>query len=322
MVGREPSKIRQWSDVTTAAFSGLAGNFPAEECLRQQHSGVWGELTPARFPCQKSDTEVACLGWSLSMPAVFAAPSTASGCPCVRGRGMRFGTLIDVADEFLRHGEKVLPNLPERLDVVSVVSSQADFLAAILGWCWQSASLGYVAQQNVAWLEDIVIAQLNAGQRQSLRWWSRLCELSGLVQNQNFSIVLRRSLEFMYRKSMIKAIHEVVDGIVVNERQLVVLAIDGHPLAPSGFHSEKNMWLEAFLSAIDERSLGLCLIAKQPFLDDDARHSSRTRSEYRWRAKHAGDGTQFSLQQVLRRGAWDRLCEALARGEAILKRLS
>ncbi|MEN9809773.1 MAG: hypothetical protein RLZZ488_1340 [Pseudomonadota bacterium] len=322
MVGREPSKIRHWSDVTTAAFSGLAENFPADECLRQASSGVWGELTPARFPCQKSDTEVACPGWSLSAPAVFAAPSTASGCPCVLGRGMRFGTLIDVADEFLRHGEKVLANLPDRVEVVSVVSSQADFLAVILRWCWLSASSGYIAQQNVSWLEDVIIAELNAGQRQSLRWWSRLCELSGLVQNQNFSIVLRRSLEFMYRKSTLKAIHEVIDGIVVSEQQLIVLAIDGHPLAPSGFHSEKNMWLEAFLSAIDERSLGLCLIAKQPLLDEDSQRSARSRSEYRWRAKHAGDGTHFSLQRVLRRGAWDRLCDALARGEAILNRLA
>jgi hypothetical protein len=106
------------------------------------------------------------------------------------------------------------------------------------------------------------------------------------------------------------------------EDRFIVLALNGSILSPTGVHSMKNEWFETFVSLVDERCLGLCIVSQQPLLSEASGGLSRSKGEYRWKAKHQLDGAKFSLQEVLKRGTWDRICEALARGERQISMLS
>lgn len=321
MVGIGSSKHQHWKSTTLSALRGLAGNFPSDVCLYGADVKVWGQLTPQRFPCQKSDTPASCPGWSLGPGGVFAAPGSAQRCPCLLGRQLKFGPLLDVAHAF--GGLPPSCELPDNQKLTSyiVAQSQPDLLGWLMQWLWFAAINSFAPQQSAGWIEQVHVAGLTAEQRLTLRWWSRLIELSGLVQNERYTVFTGKSVEQVFRKSSIQGHRDMLSGTGLGSESFVVLVLSEDELTPTGFHSEKNTWLESFLSVVDELCLGLCMVTKQPLVLEDSNDGMKARAEYRWKARRRDSGASFSLQQVLRRGAWDRLCEALMRGDDSLSRL-
>ncbi|NBW83190.1 hypothetical protein EBR21_15680 [bacterium] len=280
-------------------------------------------MTPQHFPCQKPDADAPCLGWTLVADTGFAAPGVARPCPCISGRGMLLGGVVEVAHEFVSvEGLPTPAPMVPKISPFMEVLSREDFLHALITWMWLAASRSFPSAQPCAWIEEIDPAKLPALQRKSMRWWARLVELSALVDNQKFSVVMRSSLEFLCKESHLVALQDYLDRMQANEERFLVLALNGSPLSPTGMHSLKNDWFETFISMLDDRCLGLCIISKQPLLSDGSGGLSRSKGEYRWKAKHQLDGAKFSLQEVLKRGTWDRMCEALARSEHQIAGLS
>jgi hypothetical protein len=236
---------------------------------------------------------------------------------------MRLGGVVEVAHEFVS-AEGLLPPVTavSRISPYLEVKSRDEFLHALLMWMWLAASSSLPPGQPCTWIEELDPAQMPALQRKSMRWWARLVELSALVDNQRFSVVMRSSLEFLCKEAQLEALRDYFDRMQSTEDRFIVLALNGSILSPTGVHSMKNEWFETFVSLVDERCLGLCIVSQQPLLSEASGGLSRSKGEYRWKAKHQLDGAKFSLQEVLKRGTWDRICEALARGERQISMLS
>lgn len=319
MNGSEWSKREQWTTATVAALASLAENFPTESGGFQQSSAAWGELTPRNFPCQKSDLSSGCPGWSLGRDARFAAPGMARPCPCVCGRGLKFGPLLALAAEFPDRNPSLLSSMPSITSSFLKVESQLQLRAIALHWMWLAACAGFRPQHEGLAIQQVQTAELSPTQRQTLRWWTRLIELSGLVQNEVFTILTQSALENLYRQRGVVAQQVVFDSLRPEDGQIFVLLLNGNDLTPAGFHSERHAWLDSFLGIVDERQLGLSVVSRQPLLNPETGFSGKKSAEFRWKARHQVDGAQFALQQVVRRGAWDRLCESLARGELLMQ---
>ncbi|MFZ9521561.1 MAG: hypothetical protein ACO3A4_13885 [Silvanigrellaceae bacterium] len=321
MYGVDLKMSERWRSATAAALSSLSENFPINSSVRDVAGGVWGFLTPDRFPCQKPDTGPVCPGWALIADPGFATPGIARPCPCLMGRKMRLGGVLELAHEFQVTSAMAPDSGTVRLSPYLEVKSSGDFLNALLAWMWLAAAKSFSPGQPGSWVDEVDPACLSPLQRKSMRWWARLVELSSLAENQGFAIVMRSSIEFLCKDAHLEALSDYLDRLQSGDEKLLVLALNGSPLAPTGIHSPKNDWLEMFLSLVDDRCLGLCIVSQQPLVSTTSDGSLRTKGEYRWKAKHQVDGVRFSVQEVLKRGSWDRLCEALARGEHHLGRL-
>lgn len=319
MSGSEWSKREHWTTATVEAFESLAKNFPAENIFFGSDAVVWGELTTRCFPCQKSDVSEKCPGWSLGPPPRFAAPGQARPCPCVCGRGLQFGPLLSLASEFAGG------NGAASLEVVQLKSSffhadtRQQLFSLALSWMWMAARMGFAPTQDGGLIEQVRVSDLTVPQRQSLRWWTRLIELNALVQNNIFTVLTQTSLEKVYRQRGVVSLRTLVDNLALDEQQIVVLLFTGDELTPAGFHSEKHAWLDSFLNMVDEGMLALSIASCQPLFSNQSPDSGRISAEFRWKARHRVDGAQFSIQQSLRKGTWDRLCESLARADALLR---
>jgi hypothetical protein len=313
-------KQRDWMKATRAALLALAENFPADGWSGQSSGEERGVLTPAQFPCQKSDVKQSCGGWSFLDAHRPAAPSRAIRCACMRGRDLNFAPILEASWEIKKAGASFRSSQIHRLNVFHKVESQDEFVDVLMTWMWKAAAGGSRPRQQADWVSELRECRLEPEQLQTLRWWARVIELSALTDNERFTVIMRSAAEGSYKAGHISALRNMLaktDSESFPEMALLVL--NGPELSPAGFHSERNAWFEAFLSVIDELGLGLCLIAKQPLLPVERERQTAPAGEYRWRSGVSRKNINFGVQDVLRRGAWDRLCEALARGEALLQ---
>lgn len=317
MAGQAGTREREWKSATRAALLALGVNFPAQKIGEFEDADQWGVLTSKSFPCQKSDNLSRCPGWALTGSVEMAVPGDARPCPCLMGRHLHFGHILEIAKEFRESEEFGGHAMSKSLAAYSVAANSPEMLSILMDWMWMAAVGSFKPLQEGHWLAPASRTSLGPEQLQTLRWWVRLVELSGLVSNESFTLILRSSVEKLYKSGQLAALHSMVDQLESQSEPLIVLALNGSELSPAGFHSERNAWLEGLLSIVDERCFGLCIIAKQPLFAVEKSRIAEKTTEYRWKTGGSRNHLPFGLQDVLRRGAWDRLCEALARGEML-----
>ena len=322
MVVEQLKSHERWMIASASAMSSLARNFPASACARRVTEVGWATLSSEHFPCQKSDNSSRCPGWNWASNREGLGPFETVPCPCSQGRSLVLSPLLELAHEF--SNEVNLPVTREMLPLRSFLrcSSESEFRLQILRWMHFSALFGFESIESVDWVEGYVAMPLEAAQRQALRWWARLTELNQLIHNKAFTLLTRRGLEELYAKGQILLISEALNQVHLKEGALVVLFMTGPELTAVGAHSNRMGWLEAFVSCIDERQLGLCLVARQPLLEPREQgdgFSKRPSADFRWKAKHGTADFSPSFESLLRRGVWDRLAEAIARGDHVLR---
>jgi hypothetical protein len=235
---------------------------------------------------------------------------------------LNFGPVLEMSWEFRGTEFPSVTSDGGEIQVYRKTEKHSDFLDVLMRWMWIAAAGGFRPHQQGDWMSELRSCVLEPEQLQTLRWWSRLVELSALVDNERFILMTRTALERQYKLSQVSALQFMFDGLGLRSNPLIVLALNGSELSPAGFHSDRNAWLEAFLSILDERSLGLALVAKQPLMQFERERPSENVTEYRWRSGVSRKNVNFGLQDVLKRGAWDRLCEVLARGEIMIAKLN
>lgn len=312
----------RWMIATASAMRSLTRNFPASECARRVTEAGWETLSSKHFPCQKSDNSALCPGWNWSSPIEGLGPFKTVPCPCAQGRSLVLSPLLELAHEFSNEVDLPVTSEMASLRAFQRCTSESEFRLQILNWMHFSALSGFQAIDSVDWVEGYVAMPLEASQRQALRWWARLTELNQLIHNNVFTLLTRRGLEELYAKGQMLLVSQALNQIHLKEGALVVLFMTGSELAAVGAHSNRLGWLEAFISCIDERQLGLCLVARQPLLEPNDQidgFSKRPSADFRWKAKHGIAEFAPPLESLLRRGVWDRLAEAIARGDHILR---
>lgn len=313
-------KQERWAQTTASALRMLALNFPASECAREVVAEGWGELRPTHFPCQKSDRYKPCPGWTWTSVREGLGPFKTSLCPCSHGRKMLLAPLLELAGEFLGEYVPTEADFRRPLSAFSNCSSGSALKTELLKWMYWGASQGFVSKNQTNWLDEFVEFSLEEGQRQALRWWARLVELNQLVFNSVFTFLTNRSLENLYAQGQLVAMSRVIRQLNIGEEDLVILCLLDDHLQATGYHSSRNHWLESFVSLIDEHRLNLVLIAKQPLMQSRSHefNQSKSHAEFRFKARHGDMEFKNSLESILRQGTWDRLTEALARGDHIL----
>ncbi|MBM3383035.1 MAG: hypothetical protein FJY29_11410 [Betaproteobacteria bacterium] len=315
------TNTERWMVATAAALRALTAYFPVGEVLNSAVSAAPGRLLPQFFPCQKS-VDKPCQGWTFASTKTGLGAQGAMLCPCARGQSAALLPLLELAEEF--SGEFNLPAQSARPKkrTFTLAAERAEVLLQILGWMHWAAKMGFPPRQETAWVEEFVELPLETQQRQALRWWIRLVELNQLINNEVFTLLTRRSLQELYKRGQMIAIAHTFEQLSICDTSLVVLCLTGDALKPTGQHSQALAWFESFLSCMDDSRAGLCLIAAQPLLDDVSSEDSFSQDmsrDYRWRVRrHSAERSQ-SLERVLRRGSWDRLLEALARGDHLLR---
>lgn len=320
-MSEQNKNLERWMVATSAALRALTAYFPVGDVINNSAEGKTGRLLPRLFPCQKTD-EKTCQGWTfVSTKPGLGAQGTAL-CPCARGQSTVLLPLVELAAEFAE--EFVFPtHIPPTVTSTFVQAGhRSEFLFQILSWMHWAARMGFPARQDTSWIEQFVDMPLETHQRQAMRWWVRLIELNQLTNNQAFSLVTRRGIQDLYRQGQMVAIADGFERLSVNEESLLVLCLTGDALKAPGHHSQALAWFEAFLSCVDDARAGLCLIAAQPLLEDassEMSFSQNMNKDYRWKVRRQSPGQTQALEHVLRRGTWDRLIEALARGEHILR---
>lgn len=307
---------------TASAMRSLTRNFPASECARKVSDAGWATLSREHFPCQKSDKTPLCPGWNWSSPIEGLGPFETVPCPCAQGRALVLSPLLELAHEFSNEVDLPVTSELASLRAFQRCTSESEFRLQIIKWMHFSALSGFQALDSYDWVERYAAMPLEAPQGQALRWWARLTELNQLIHNNVFTLLTRRGLEELYAKGQILHISQALNQIHLSEGALVVLLMTGSELAAVGAHSDRLGWLEALISCIDERQLGLCLVARQPLVESKDQadgFSKRPSADFRWKAKHGVSDASPPLESLLRRGVWDRLAEAVARGDHVLR---
>lgn len=322
VVGSEVHRYFSWIQSLVAAMTGVVNHFSDGNHELFAQSQHWDELRPDQFPCQKTSSQNGCLGWVLGPGESFAAPGLALECPCALGRRLKFGPLFEMAFELSKNASEIQGFSPAPLKAFVASESRADFFQNVLSWLWVAKTKSFSPLQSAPEMNHLGQVHLSVEQKNTLRWWLRLMELSQLVSNEKFVIFLQSTLRKSFEKGHAKSHHDIIDQLKITNDKCIVLAMNKGPLTPPGFNSEKHAWLESFISAVDDRYLGVCIIGHQPLLEFDSAQNTRATADFRWRPSLRIKDDKCPLQHIVRRGTWDRLCEALARGEAHLNTMS
>jgi len=323
VVGNPCANHDRWMLSTAGAMGSLVENFPPRESQHGVYEGHWVALKEDRFPCQKSDETLNCPGWVWREAEPSRGPGCAVVCPCLQGKKMLWGPLLSVAQEFKKVSAQSFSARRMKLSAFLQCASDCEIQHALLSWLLHAAVNDFPPVQSGEWVSPFTSFELTMKQRQTLRWWARLVELNQLVHNSAFTVLTRAGVEELYQKGQQARLMDVFDQLQLQEGQCVVLSLSGDQLQPPGSHSERLAWLDALLTIIDDRSLGLSLITRQPLLIPEVYENAakrREQADYRWKARHSAESERaiYSLQSVLRRGAWDRLIEALTRANFLL----
>lgn len=321
MVNEQLNSRQRWLQSTAHALRMLALNFPANECARTLSSSGWSSLESVYFPCQKSDGGAPCPGWNWTFRPEGMGPFETALCPCVKGRSLLLAPLLELAQVFQTEFQLNDPRLRQRLSSFALCSNETFMKMELLNLMHLAATHEFPAKCRTDWVAECLEMNLENSQLQALRWWARLVELNQLVDNEVFTILLGSGMEAVYQKGQHVAVGRVFQQIRIPENALVVLALNGHELETVGAHSNRNAWFEAFVTCLDESQLGLVLLARQPLMVSNEvvpRSRMTTESDFRWRSRAHSQDTPPPLEKVLKRGVWDRLVEALARGDYLL----
>jgi len=300
----------------------LAEHFPAENAPYPTRRSHRVTLSRQSFPCQKTDVGHRCEGWVLSGQAAFAAPSVARSCPCAFGCDIQVDYLFEIAREVSRQEVSLLKSSMRSLSNLTAYmhyQSVEELSNLTLDWMWFAHEKTYRSVLSHRWIQDLNQCRLSTEQRLALRWWERIVQLSILAHNEKFTLLLSSMLTFCHQNNLFNSVYDLLNVQNSSGLRCVILAVNTNELSAVGFHSEKHAWLERIIAAIDERNLALCLIIAQPLMASATSDPFEGSGTFRWRSKSRHEGQRKSLQEVLKRGTWDRLVAALARGDVFLK---
>lgn len=310
--------IEQWVLATHNSMRALSANINAYADDWTNPDG-WKAIEPRLFPCQKSDSGPRCEGWVLRSQNALFAPSQVSPCPCSLGRSSLMAPLLSVAHEL--SGEfstgRIKKSFAPR--AFQCLSHDSELRSCLMLWLHWAAQRHFQTFVGSTWISQLSKVSLSISQRQSLKWWARMTELSQLTQNQAFSVVTRRDMEQLYQQGQALSIQRAISQLSLKEESLVVLFLNGQELNRSTNQSSRLDWMEALFSALDEQKVGLVLISKHPLLSQpDSVSDDSLRSGFKWKPSQRQEHSPRPFERLLPRGSWDRLLELLARADYLL----
>lgn len=311
----------RWVEATHTAMQSLAVNMAAYPDTLTSGEG-WSPLGRDRFPCHKNDEGPRCEGWAeVFQPDAFV-PGQVRRCPCSYGCSAPVSPLLSVAQELsadLAMGELQKSFRPAAFEILT---SDSELRSRLLLWMYWAAQQRFLGLIDPGWLSDIARNRLSPPQRMSLKWWTRVVELSQLTQNQAFTVLTRASVEGLYRQGQTIAIQRAILQLKLPEGSLIVLFLNGHEFNRSTNQSSRLDWMEALFSSLDDQRLGLVLLSKHPLMaQGDTPHELARRNQYRWSSGRHQEQTPVAFERLLPRGSWDRLLELLARADHALNQL-
>ncbi|MEY2987195.1 MAG: hypothetical protein RJB13_716 [Pseudomonadota bacterium] len=311
----------RWVGATHNAMQSFAANLGSY--LENLTSlGGWCAIDLTQFPCQKSDASPRCEGWvRLSQNSLFV-PSEVSPCPCNIGRRSLVAPLLSVAQELC--AELSLTELKKSFHpgAFQRFSHDAELRSGLMMWLHWAARRQFRSSIDSDWISSFSETTLTSSQRQSLKWWARISELSQLIHNQAFTVVTRTAVEHLYRQGQAVSVHRAISQLSLSRESLVVLFLNGPELSRSTNQSSRLDWMDALFSALDESELGLVVLSKHPlFAKNGSTSEFSRRSGFRWKSSQIQEHTQLPFERLLPRGSWDRLLELLARADYRLSKI-
>lgn len=310
-----------WVSETLGALRSLLANFATYNEAPLSHDG-WSVLTPDDFPCQKSGADLRCEGWAgLSQTAQFT-PGQMTSCPCSRGRHYSVAPLFGAAFELSSDLSPSELKKGFRATAFRCFANDSELRSHLALWLHWAEERNFEHIYDTDWIADLSKLSLTAPQSLTLRWWSRILDLSRLVHNQAFTILTRSTLERLYRQGQSVLLQRALSQLSLKAESLVVLYLNGSELSSSTNQSARLDWLDALFSALDEQGMGLAVLSKHPlFISTSVPSDSSERSAFRWKSARRQSLTPLPFERLLLRGSWDRFLELLARGDHILRQI-